>query len=185
MKDFERFNENCEAGYSNTKSKVSWKMVSCRAHFQGSVEVQDWYRNFAIIPVPYRVRGVWCWVSLGMLLAWLEIRKRVLACEIDEADGYSGGGPLAALCAAEKGIPGVAFGCPRFLWRPSLAARTLFSGTRFVDAPFDIVTEIPPGAERGDRVEKLDTRHVEKPDWTPPLLWITGHSTDEYRQRLS
>jgi hypothetical protein len=185
MKDLELFNENCKAGYQNTKSKVSWKMVDDRLHLQGSVETEDWWRNFTVWPIPYRIRGVWCWISLGMLCAWLDIRKQVLASGAREAVMYSGGCPVGALWSAETGLPAVGFGSPNFLWRPTLKAKALFSEVRFVDAPFDIVTIIPPGAERGDRVYDLDMRHVEKPDPCPPLLWVTGHSTDEYRQRLA
>lgn len=185
MTDLELFNENCAPGYRNTKSKVSWKVVDERLHLQGSVENEDWYRNFAIIPIPYRIRGVWCWISLGMLMAWLEIRKQVLAAGAQSAAAYSGGCPVAALWSAKTGLPAVAFGSPNFLWRPTLKAKALFSEVRFIDAPFDMVTVIPPGAVRGDRVYDLDQRHVEKPDWCPPMLWITGHSADEYRQRLA
>ena len=185
MTYLELFNENCAGGYRNTRTKVSWKMVGRRVHFQGSVEPEDWERNFAVLPIPVRIRGTWCRISLGMELAWREIRKAVLAEDPEEAVGYSGGGPLAARFSAETGRPAVAFGCPRFLHRPTLEAVDLFGEVRFIDAPFDIVPQVPPWASRGHRVYTLDQRHVEKPDWMGWPLWITGHSTDEYLQRLT
>jgi hypothetical protein len=184
MKDIDVLNENCSAPYQNTRSKVSWGVVENRVQFQGSVEAEDWVRNFMVLPVPYRIKKVWIWVSLGMLLAWLEIRKRVLASGAKEGGAYSGGGPVCGLWSAETGYPATIFGSPRFLYKPTLKALKLFENVRFIDAPFDIVTQVPPWGERGSRVYTLDTRHVEKPDWMSWALFVTGHSLEEYRQRM-
>jgi hypothetical protein len=184
MTDLERFAENCAAGYQNTRGKVSWKVVGDRLHYQGSVEPEDWERNFLVIPVPWRIRGVWCWISLGVLLAWLATRRQALASGAAEGAGYSAGGPPIAIWSAVTGLPAVAFGCPRFLWRPSLAALHLFNEVRFVDSPLDIVPRVPPWAERGDRVYTLGGAAT-CPDGYDRILWATGHSTEEYRQRLA
>jgi hypothetical protein len=71
------------------------------------------------------------------------------------------------------------------MYKPSAKALALFEACRFVDAPFDVVTVLPPWGSRGHRIYDLPMIHVEKPDWCPPMLWVTGHSSDEYRQRLA
>lgn len=119
-----------------------------------------------------------------MLCAWLRVRKRVLAACAKEGGAYSGGCPVCALWSATTGRPATVFGSPRFLFRPSKKALALFDNVKFIDAPFDIVTAIPPWAERGNNVYVLSNKHVEKPDWLSWAMWITGHAIEEYRQRM-
>ena len=163
--------------YQQTRGKVDWKIVDGLMYFRQSVEREDWYRNFlAIFPIPVYLKG-WQWVPLGAWMTYRQVRKIARQAVIGYV-GYSQGGWPAVFASLENGLPAMVFGCPRATSRPELYGKV----TAYRN-PGDIVTMVPPWALSAGTIITL-MAPAEKPDGMAELEWKTGHSPEEYRQRL-
>lgn len=174
----ELFNACCTGtGYTQTAKRVDWKIVDGIMFFRQSVECEDWIRNFlAAIPIVVWLNGFEI-VPLGAWLTFLEVRK-IAGAQVTGYVGYSQGGWLAVYASRLYGRPAIVFGCPRStLWPRRYKEVTAYRN------PGDIVTMLPPWAKEAGEVITLEG-HAERPDDCPVLEWSSGHSPDEYRQRL-
>lgn len=174
----ELFNTCCTGtGYTQTAKRVDWKIVDGIMFFRQSVEREDWIRNFlAAIPIVVWLNGFEI-VPLGAWLTFLEVRK-IAGARVTGYVGYSQGGWPAVYASRLYNRPAIVFGCPRStLWPGKYRDVTAYKN------PGDIVTKLPPWAKQAGDVLVL-VRSAERPIDVPLSEWITGHSPDEYRQRL-
>lgn len=172
------FNTCCTGtGYTQTARRVDWKIVDGIMFFRQSVEREDWIRNLlAAIPIVVWLKGFEI-VPLGAWLTFLDVRK-IAGSRVTGYVGYSQGGWPAVYASRLYGRPAIVFGCPRstlFPWR--------YKEVTAYKNPCDVVTTLPPWAKEAGEVITLEG-NAERPDDCPLAEWITGHSPDEYRQRL-
>lgn len=185
MTKAELFAENCAGGYNNTATKVSWKIKNRVMYFEGSSGWQDWVKNvLGAIPWPMILAGRVVFVPFGAWLAWIEIEDIATRADVDCFSGYSHGGWIATIACLYRALPGVVFGCPNILFFPGSKTISALDSIEFVQTPGDIVADLPSFARKGDLVIILEGKVV-RPDYVDEVIWATGHSPQEYMQRLA
>jgi hypothetical protein len=170
-------------GYRKTWLGVSWKVVGDRMYFQPSKERIDWVLNLLCeIPVPLFL-GKWFFiVPLGAALGWLSVRGIVKKHPVVAYIGISQGGWWASYASAVTGLPAATFGCPN-LFGGALWLGIGFDNVSHYETPRDIVARFPTWGSKGRNVYILN-RHAVKPKGMPDIEWETGHTPEEYRQRM-
>ena len=168
---------NTGEGYNQTAKRVDWKIVDGIMFFRQSVEREDWIRNLlAAIPIVVWLKGFEI-VPLGAWLTFLEVRK-IAGARVTGYVGYSQGGWPAVYASRLYSRPAIVFGCPRSTLCPGK-----YKDVTAYTNPGDVVTTLPPWANEAGEVVMLGG-YAERPDDCPVLEWASGHSPDEYRQRL-
>lgn len=174
-------------------SDVQYKLIDKTLYFQQSNSNSDWKYNFSFPAIPYKNMEELFFVHRGFKKLWKEIRDEINKLDFDTIVGYSHGGALATLAHEDylfrKGVQPktYVFGCPRILWFPFKGIRERFSNITYIKNPLDIVTKIPPAIFGYRRVygELISLKgNSKKPLDTKLLLWITGHTPEDYIQRL-
>lgn len=154
-------------------------------YFEGSSSWQDWVKNIlGEIPWPMILGGRVVFVPLGAWLAWIEVKDIAELGDFESFSGYSHGAWIATIACLYRGLPGVVFGCPNVLFFPGSKTIAALDNVEFVQTPGDIVADLPSFARKGDSIIILGGKVV-RPDYVDEVLWATGHSPQEYTQRLA
>lgn len=179
------FNECVTArGYNQTRGKVDWKIIGTTMFFRQSAESEDWVRNIlSAIPVFAWIDHRWLIIPLGAWLGWREVRRIVKKNTVDLFVGYSQGGWYASYGACEIWAKAITFGCPGLVMGDEKTADHFEMVTHY-ETPVDCVARLPPWARKGKNIKVL-TRPATRPVGFSETVWMTGHSAEEYRQRLS
>lgn len=178
----EHFKRCITKPWDNTFNKVSFKFQDDILYLESSREPIDWWRNFLVIPVLIKIRGVLFFIPLGLYLDFLEIQKIAESFDPSGIVGYSTGADLAALLSAYLAKPAISFGCPNFIIGKK--AIPLFDMVEFVQTPTDVVCSVPPVYTKGTWITVLGGEAT-KPKDVPWIEWKTGHHPDEYLQRMA
>lgn len=172
---------------------VQFKVIGKTLYFQCSRSWNDWKNNFRFWMVPYDDMEEKFYVHKGFLEMWKSVREVILKYDIDTIIGYSLGGALAILAHEDftfhtgKQPRTIVFGCPRVIWFPSKSIRARFSRVEYIQNPRDIVTHLPPsifGYRRVYGKREVLRLPARKPAGYYLSTWASGHSPEEYRQRL-
>lgn len=184
MKILDLFKE-CDnrKNYTTGKGGLDWKVVNNRLYFEPSDGVIDWVKNFMFIPFPTILSGRLYFIPFG---AWLDIKEiRRICAEHDsvlETIGYSRGGWGAVYAALILGITAKTFGCPGLVFMPTMKAQATIDATVVhFENPDDIVCNVPPHYKHGKDRRVTNGTVVQ----SGGLEWYTGHSPQEYLQRLA
>lgn len=187
MSPLKTFREIRKGGYNRTRLGVDWKVVNKILLFEDSEGRTDWIFNFlSAFRIPWRLGGKWFLFPFGAWVMWLsvvgEVKRLVKAGEVEAFGGYSQGGWFAADSSAMTGLPAVTFGCPRL----GLGDPTLFDKVTHYQNPSDIVTTVPSWGKTYGTVVILggEFRPKVNPDISDYVEMASGHSPDEYEQRL-
>jgi len=174
------FIECNKSPWEQTPDEVTYKKVGRVLYFQCSDGMTDWIRNVKFWPSVFFLRGKKLIAPAGFIKSWKSVRRlvEIMDGEIDLAVGYSHGAVLACFASVLLKIPAIAFGPPRFIFNK----RRLFSNCTVVKTPFDAVTFVPPFYSLPRKKKTLKGK-AER-NGLPFLTWISGHSPQEYLQRL-
>lgn len=170
-----------EGGYSKTWAGADWKIVDGIMFFQASHGKLDWFFNFvSALRIPARLSGQWFLFPFGAWILWRSLSGVIKKHEVRAYVGYSQGGWFASYASAKTARPAYTFGCPKL----GKGKAYLFFNVTHLKNKGDIVTMVPPWAETYGRVNILEGE-ASKPEGMNDLEWATGHTPEEYAQRIT
>lgn len=177
MTILEHFNECVKGHYNNTENYLSWKIINRVLYLQCSKEKEDWKRNFDLRPA--KLKNGLIIVPKGFSDSVEEMLD--INAEYDAVVGYSHGAAVAAILSGLLDMPAIAFGCPRFIFRPSKKARRYFDKLHIYNNGNDIFTFITPFYSHCGNINILKDIAVKTGSF---MEWYSGHSPNRYRQNL-
>lgn len=192
MSLLEKFNV-CTAGHWITAGlNVQYKVVDRILYFQCSHGEEDWKHNFQFAVDVYKDGYIPFRAHRGFVKMWQSIRHEIEHLDFDTIVGYSQGSALALFAHENflhrKGYEPMTytFGMPRVVWMPKKILETRFTKLVRVCNPNDIVTHVPPAiiGYRHVGVKLLLEGKATKSKDVKLLKWLSGHTPEEYRQRL-
>jgi hypothetical protein len=181
MTKLEYFNECLRGGYNNTPDYISWKIKNRVLYLQCSRQKEDWLKNIDIWPDNVWLLHEPCVVPHGFESALSGLIPCLDYSQFDLIVGYSHGAAIAALLSGATGLPALAFGCPRFIFKPHLFHEKLFYNLQIFNNKNDIVSFVPPLYTHCGHVNILDEKATRAGTW---LEWNSHHSPNRYRQNL-
>jgi hypothetical protein len=162
--------------------------------FQGSVSKSDWRHNFDIAIQPYKNMNIKWFAWRGYVKLWKSVQDEIME-KLDPNVpplflGYSQGGGIATLAHEDyvyrHGVnPNtITIGAPPVVWRTH-RIKNRFHSLVEIRNPTDLVVFLPTifGYQHTGEIRVLQGR-ARRPKTCSKLLWFSGHSQDEYRQRL-
>jgi hypothetical protein len=178
MTRLDRFNICASGGYNNTEDYVSWKMVDGIMYFQCSREKEDWNKNFDFRLVQSEV-GL---THKGFDEAYRSIFRTIMQSGATAFCGYSHGAVIAARASATTGKKATVFGCPNFMYKPTITNKNKFWNCDFVQNKGDVVADGIFWLEKGRNV--VYTIGSANMAGVPFLERLSHHGISEYRQKL-
>lgn len=189
----ERFIECTRGGWITAGKDVQYKVVDRVLYFQCSSGKSDWKQNFRFAESVYSGGDIEIRAHRGFKELWLSVKDVIETLEFDSIVGYSQGAALAGFAHENyfhrKGFEPCmthAFGCPRFLFKPSKELKARFIWFVRINNPTDLVTKVPlwiMGYKHvGMNVVLKDVAN--KPEKESLLSWLSGHSPSRYKQNL-
>lgn len=192
MSLLEKFNECNSDGWTTAGLDVQYKVVGDTLFFQPSHGSSDWRYNFKAARSVYDNSDIPFVGHRGFNELWYSVRRDIEKLSFRKICGYSQGGALAVLAhenyyhrfGSEPDVTWT-FGCPPSIFEPTLELEMRFSNVINWHNPRDIVYYAPMilGYKHVGQCRTLHG-NVKRPDDCGLIEWISGHSPDEYRQRL-
>lgn len=181
MTPLEMFDTCRKGGYKKTLLGADWKIENNIMYFQQSRGKTDWLFNcLSALRIPGRLGKTWFLFPFGAWCMWKTLKRTVRKNPVHAYIGYSQGGWFASYASATTARPAFTFGCPKL----GRGQAWLFSNTMHRKCPGDIVTLVPPWAATYGR--KITIRgDASRPDGMSKIEWLTHHTPEEYRQRLT
>lgn len=185
------FREVTRGPWITAGKNVQYKVIDRVLYFECSDGKSDWRYNLAFGETVYddgEFRA-----HRGFKMLWKSVKKEIEALDFDTIVGYSQGAALALFAHENflhrKGYEPISFvfGCPRVLYRPSKKILARFSQFYRFENPGDMVTMVPPsiiGYKHAGK-ETVLKQEATRPKGCNLFRWASGHSPEEYRQRLS
>lgn len=172
---------------------VQIKLVGKTLYIQASNGKSDWIHNLRFFKRIYKGGKVSYLAHDGFVELWLSIKEYVETLDFSEIVGYSQGAAIALFVhdnyVHRKGVQPttILFGCPRVFAFLIGSKRNRFSKVLRIENPFDVVTKSPfvsmGYTHVGSRVI-LKGRH-KRLAGQKLYEYLSGHSPEEYYQRLS
>lgn len=194
MTSLDRFRAVLRGPWTTGALDTQWRLEGRTLYLQATASLLDWILNFLFLAVPvapYRRMAHPFWAHLGFVAAYKANAEAIQALDFDTIVGYSRGGALALLAHEDRLFrTGVepetfVFGCPAVFSgiSPELAGR--WSRVTRYESPRDVVTKVCGlvWLRHVGRLVKIGGR-PRRPAGYSWLLWISGHSPSEYKQRL-
>ena len=180
-------------GWTTAGKDVQYKVVGDTLYFQCSHGKSDWRYNFMASEDVYEKSDLPFIGHKGFNKLWQSVRKEIEGLKFSKIVGYSQGAALAIRAhenyyhryGFEPDVT-ILFGCPPSIKNPSKKLKARFSRVVNYHNPRDIVYWLPMiiGYKHVGTSIAL-TNKAKKPKGFSLISWLTGHSPEEYRQRLS
>lgn len=192
MSLLEVFNEVTAGGWKTSGKDVQFKVVDDTLYFQCSHGASDWRYNFKAASEVYKNSSIPFIGHEGFNELWESVRHEIEALKFSKIVGYSQGAALAIRAhenfyhrfGFEPDVT-ITFGCPPSIKKSSKKLKNRFSHVVNYHNPRDVVYFLPMiiGYEHVGHSVKL-SRKATRPSGDPILRWLSGHSPEEYRQRI-
>lgn len=171
---------------------VQYKVRNETLYFQCSNGASDWRYNFMASEDVYKNSDIEFIGHKGFNKLWDSVRHDIEKLSFRRICGYSQGGALAILAhenyfhrfGFEPDVT-ITFGCPPSIKDPSLELSARFSHVVNWHNPRDIVYYAPVliGYQHVGQCNVLRSP-AKRPDDCNLFRWLSGHSPEEYKQRL-
>ena len=187
------FNDiNDKSGWTTAGLDVQFKVINETLLFQCSNGASDWRQNFKASKTLYKGSDVEIEAHEGFVEMWESIRHEIEKLSFRRIGGYSQGGDFAVFAhenyyhrfGFEPEVT-ITFGCPPSIKNPSRELKARFSHVVNWHNPRDIVYYAPMliGYQHVGQCNVL-RKPASRPKDCNLLLWYSGHSPEEYRQRM-
>lgn len=184
------FNHCIRNNWITSKMGVQYAVIEDTLYFQCSRSVKDWLFNLTFPASAYKQAEIQFYMHSGFKAMWHDVRDDIAKLEFTHIRGYSQGAVFACM-AHEDRLYGredicdtIVFGCPKFLYKPSIALQNRFDCITRLQNKDDIVTKVPPfGYKHIGQPFNLP----EKKDKPKDISWVeylSGHSPYQYRKNL-
>ena len=192
MSLFYQFETVNSDGWKTSGKNVQYKVVGDTLYFQCSHGKSDWLYNFKASESVYKDSDIEFIGHKGFNELWESVRHEIECLKFCKIVGYSQGAALAIRAHENyfhrKGFePDVTilFGTPPSIKHPSKKLSERFSHVVNYHNPRDIVYWLPMliGYKHVGTSITL-TNKAKRPKGFKLISWLTGHSPEEYRQRL-
>jgi hypothetical protein len=186
-----------KGGWTNGLLDTQYKVVDRILLLQQTKGAFDWAMNLFAAPmkavIPYKDMPESYQVHAGFFIPYKVNADEIAKLDFDRVAGYSRGSGEAIHLHEDflfNGRPlrkAILFGCPRTIRRASDAVLSRWDNALRVSCPHDIVTHVAPrwmGYQHvGD--ELVLGGIATKPKNRNWAYWLSGHSSEEYIQRLA
>ena len=179
-------------GWTTTGKDVQYKVVGDTLYFQCSHGKSDWFYNFKASESVYKDSDIEFIGHKGFNELWESVRHEIEGLKFSKIVGYSQGAALAIRAhenyfhrmGFEPDVT-ITFGCPASIKRPKGKLLNRFVRVVNYHNPHDIVFWLPMliGYKHVGASIAL-TNKAKRPKGFNLVSWLTGHSPEEYRQRL-
>lgn len=154
----------------------------------------DWKHNFMFGIRPYMKSSIPIFAHRGFTALWLSIKDIIESLDFNSVVAYSQGSGIAHNIHenyvhrfGKEPEYTFAFADPRNYWLPCKKLKSRFNNFYCIRNPRDLVTRLPPyilGYRHVGHSIRLKGK-VKRPKHVPWWLWLSGHTPEEYTQRLT
>lgn len=186
------FDEVTSDGWTTAGLDVQFKVVNDTLFFQCSNGASDWRYNFMASEDVYKNSDIEFIGHKGFNEMWESVRHDIENLSFRRICGYSQGAAIAIRAhenyfhryGFEPEVT-ITFGCPPSIKNPSRELKARFSHVVNWHNPRDIVYYAPMliGYQHVGQCNVLRSP-AKRPDDCNLFSWLSGHSPEEYKQRL-
>jgi len=191
MTPLQLFNGTLSGPWTTGELDVQYRVEDGVLYFQPSMSSTDWALNFLFPAVPYKRMAEEYTVHAGFFLAYKANAEAIQALDFEYIAGFSLGAAIAVhahedrLFRTGKQPHTFLFGCPCAIGRAPDSVLARWSNVTRIEAPRDLVPLALRllGYKHVGNVITLAGSAVRPAD-VSRLAWLSGHTPDEYRQRI-
>ena len=184
------FNYCIRNNWITSNTGVQYAIIGDTLYFQCSRSTKDWLYNLTFPASVYKNADIPFRMHLGFKVMWHDIRDTIATLEFTRIRGYSQGAVFACMAHEDRlynkgtSCDTVVFGCPKFLYRPSLELSARFDTIVRMQNKDDVVTKVPPFGYGHIGLEINLPKKSNKPADIGWLEYLSGHSPYQYRKNL-
>jgi hypothetical protein len=192
MTPLQLFEGTLSGPWTTGELDVQYRVEDGVLYLQPSMSNTDWALNFLFPAIPYKRMADEYTVHAGFFLAYKANAEAIQALDFHTIAGFSLGAAIAVhahedrLFRTGKQPETHLFGCPCAIGKASESVLSRWSNVTRYETPLDLVALVFRliGYKHVGSLVKLGGTAVRSKD-TNLITWLSGHTPDEYLQRIS